>query len=103
MTKQELTEEQHKCLKISSTAGIVGVVSMIVTIACFFIRSSKVSQLAKLVKGTYEYQINHVSLESTILTCTILAVIFLIVAISCIALGVFSLYKADVFKKEETK
>lgn len=99
MIKQKLSEEQRKRLKISSIAGFAGVVSMIVTAVCFFIRSSKASQLAKLVKGTYEYQVNHVSLESAISTCTILAIVFLIVTMVCVAFGVFGLFKADVFKE----
>lgn len=100
---KELNQEQKKRLKIGSMFGIGGLIGLIVTIVCFVIRASKVSQLDALVKGTYEYQTNHVALESAISTSTIFAVVFLIIAIACVAMAVFALYKAGVFNKEETK
>ena len=101
---KELNEEQKKRLKIGSMFGIGGIIGLAITIVCFIIRASKVSQLDALVKGTYEYQINHVILESAILTSTLFGVVFLIIAMTCIAMAVFAFYKTGIFnKKEETK
>ena len=101
---KELNEEQKKRLKIGSMFGIGGIGGLAITIVCFIIRASKASQLDALVKGTYEYQTNHVTLESAILTSTIFGVAFLIIAMSCIAMAVFAFYKTGIFnKKEEIK
>lgn len=100
---KELNQEQKKRLKIGSMFGIGGLVGLIITIVCFAIRASKVSQLDTLVKGTYEYQTNHVTLESAISTSMIFGVVFLIITIACVAMAVFALYKAGVFNTEETK
>lgn len=93
---KELNQEQKKRLKIGSIFGIGGLVGLIITIVCFIIRDLKVSQLNALVKGTYEYQTNHVALESAISTSTIFGVVFLIITIACIAMAMFELYKADI-------
>lgn len=93
---KELNQEQKKQLKIGSMFGIGGLVGLIITIVCFVIRDSKVSQLDALVKGTYEYQTNHVALESAISTSTIFGVVFLVITIACIAMAMFKLYKADI-------
>lgn len=100
---KELNQEQKKRLKIGSMFGIGGLVGLIITIVCFAIRESKVSQLDALVKGTYEYQTNHIALESAISTSTIFGVAFLIITIASVAMAMFALYKADVFNMEETK
>lgn len=100
---KELNQEQKKLLKISSMFGVGGLVGLIITIVCFVIRASKMSQLDALVKGTYEYQINHVALESAISTSTIFASVFLGITIACVAMAVFALYKTGIFNKEETK
>lgn len=100
---KELNREQKKRLKISSMFGISGLVGLIATIVCFVIRASNVNQLDALVKGTYEYQTNHVALESAISTSTIFGVMFLIVTIACVVMSIFAMYKAGIFDKEETK
>ena len=101
---KELNEEQKKRLKICSMFGIGGIVGLVITIVCFIVRASKASQLDALVKGTYEYQTNHITLESAILTSTIFGVVFLIITMTCIAMAVFAFYKTGIFnKKEETK
>lgn len=100
---KELNQEQKKRLKIGSMFGIGGLIGLIITIVCFAIRASKVSQLDALVKGTYEYQTNHITLESAISTSTIFGVVFLIITIASVAMAVFALYKAGVFNTEETK
>lgn len=100
---KELNQEQKKRLNIGSMFGFVGLIGFIITIVCFVIRDSKVRQLDALIKGTYEYQINHIALESAILTNTIFGVMFLIITIACIAMAMFAFYKAGVFDKEETK
>lgn len=101
--KKELTQEQKQRLKIGSYIGLIGIASFIAAAICFFVRMSKAAQLDGLVKGTYEYQLNHIALESAISTCNIIAVIFLLVGVACGALGVVAMYKAGIFSKEETK
>lgn len=100
---KEFNQEQKKRLKIGSMLGIGGLVGLIVTIVCFVIRASKVSQLDALVKGTYEYQTNHVALESAISTSTIFGVVFLSITMACVVMAMFVLYEAGIFDKEETK
>lgn len=100
---KELTDEQKKQLRISSMFGLAGIVSIVVAIVCFVIRASKASQLDELVKGTFEYQQNHIALESAISTCNIIAVLFLLISLATIAIGIFGLYKAGVFNKEASK
>lgn len=100
---KELNQEQEKRLKIGSMFGFGGLIGLIITIICFVIRASKVSQLDALIKGTYEYQTNHIALESAISTSAIFGVMFFIVTIACVAMAMFAFYKAGIFDKEETK
>lgn len=99
MSKQELTAEQKQRLKIGSFFGIGGLISMIASIICFFVRSSKVTELADLPKiNLFADKIGE--LESAISVCTAIAVIFLIVTIVCLAMSLLAMYKAGIFNKE---
>lgn len=105
MNKKELTEKQKQMIKVSSRFAISSIISVIASIICFAIRNSKIAQLNELVKGTFEYQTNHIALESAISTSNIFAIIFLIITIICTVIGMFILFKSGIFnkEKEETK
>lgn len=87
MNKTNLTEVQKQRLNVAQYVGIAGVVSMIITIACFALSSSKAEQLEKL-KGTfYAFE-----LEQSISTCNIVGGIFLVITIALAIFCAFAMY-----------
>lgn len=100
---KELTNEQKKVLYISSAFGIAGLISFIIAGISFFIRKSRVAQLDELKEGSLEYMQNHVALESTISTCNILMILFIIIGIGALAMSMFFIRKSNAFSKEAQK
>ncbi|MEG1808161.1 MAG: hypothetical protein RR265_08505 [Cetobacterium sp.] len=101
MNKQELIVEQKQKVVIGSHFGIVAVIGIIISIICFAIRSTKFSQLSALKEGTITWNANHIALESTILICNIISILYAIIAIGCMTIGCLVLYNAGVFNTKK--